>query len=52
MYLAGWRSGDALDLYEGGGGGVKIICIYKENKKLRDWKNVFTLHILPWAPHT
>jgi hypothetical protein len=26
--------------------------LYKENNKLRDWKNVFTLHIPPWAPHT
>jgi hypothetical protein len=32
-------------------GGLTILCLYKENK-LQDWKNVFTLHIPPWAPHT
>jgi hypothetical protein len=34
------------------GGGVISLWLYKENNKLRDWKNVFTLHIPPWAPHT
>jgi hypothetical protein len=33
-------------------GGLISRWLYKENNKLRDWKNVFTLHIPPWAPHT
>jgi hypothetical protein len=33
-------------------GGLISLWLYKENNKLRDWTNVFTLHILPWAPHT
>jgi hypothetical protein len=33
-------------------GGLISLWPYKENNKLRDWKNVFTLHIPPWAPHT
>jgi hypothetical protein len=32
--------------------GLISLWLYKENNKLRDWKNVFTLHIPPWAPHT
>jgi hypothetical protein len=28
------------------------LWLYKENNKLQDWKNIFTLHIPPWAPHT
>jgi hypothetical protein len=32
-------------------GGLISLGLYKENK-LRDWKNVFTLHIPPWAPYT
>jgi hypothetical protein len=32
--------------------GLISLLLYKENNKLRDWKNVFTLHIPPWAPHT
>jgi hypothetical protein len=33
---------------------IKLInlWLYKENNKLRDWKNIFTLHIPPWAPYT
>jgi hypothetical protein len=27
------------------------IWLYKENNRLRDWKNVFTVHIPPWGPH-
>jgi hypothetical protein len=34
------------------GGGLISLWLYKENNKLRDWKNIFTLHIPPWAPHT
>jgi hypothetical protein len=35
-------------------GGWGLICLwfYKKNNKLQDWKNVFTLYIPPWAPHT
>jgi hypothetical protein len=33
-------------------GGLISLWLYKENNKLRDWKNIFTLHIPPWAPHT
>jgi hypothetical protein len=33
-------------------GGLISLWLYKENNKLRDWKNVFTLHIPPWAPYT
>jgi hypothetical protein len=33
-------------------GGLISLWLYKENNKLRDWKNVFTLHISPLAPHT
>jgi hypothetical protein len=33
-------------------GGADKSLAYKENNKLRYWKNVFTLHIPPWAPHT
>jgi hypothetical protein len=32
--------------------GLISLWLCKENKKLRDWKNIFTLHIPPWAPHT
>jgi hypothetical protein len=32
--------------------GLVSLWLYKGNNKLRDWKNVFTLHIPPWAPHT
>jgi hypothetical protein len=32
--------------------GLISLWLYKENNKLRDWRNVFTLHIPPWAPHT
>jgi hypothetical protein len=32
-------------------GALISLWLYKENK-LRDWKNIFTLHIPPWAPHT
>jgi hypothetical protein len=28
------------------------LWLYKEIKKLRGWKYIFTLHIPPWAPHT
>jgi hypothetical protein len=34
------------------GAGLIILWLYKENNKLRGWKNVFTLYIPPWAPHT
>jgi hypothetical protein len=34
------------------GGGLISLWLYKENNNLRDWKNVFTLHIPTWAPHT
>jgi hypothetical protein len=34
-----------------GGGGLISLWLYNENKKLRDRKNIFTLHI-PRAPHT
>jgi hypothetical protein len=34
------------------GGGLLSLWLYKENNKLLDWKNVFTLHIPPWAPQT
>jgi hypothetical protein len=30
--------------------GLISLRLYKENNKLRDWKNVFTYS--PWAPHT
>jgi hypothetical protein len=33
-------------------GGLISLWLYKGNYKLRDWKNVFTLYIPPWAPHT
>jgi hypothetical protein len=33
-------------------GGLISLWLYKENNKLWDWKNVFILHIPPWAPHT
>jgi hypothetical protein len=33
-------------------GGLISLWLYKENNKLRDWKNIFILHIPPWAPHT
>jgi hypothetical protein len=33
-------------------GGLISLWLYKENNKLRDWKNVFPLHIPPWAPLT
>jgi hypothetical protein len=33
-------------------GGLISLWLYKENNKLRDWKNVFTLYIPPWAPRT
>jgi hypothetical protein len=33
-------------------GALISLWLYKENNKLRDWKNVFTLHIPPWSPHT
>jgi hypothetical protein len=29
------------------GGGLINLWLYKENIKLRDWKNIFTLHISP-----
>jgi hypothetical protein len=32
--------------------GLISLWFYKENNKLQAWKNVFTLHIPPWAPHT
>jgi hypothetical protein len=32
--------------------GLISLWLYKENKKQRDWNNIFTLHIPPWAPHT
>jgi hypothetical protein len=38
-------------LYEGGGGALIILWLYKENKQL-DWQNVFNIHMPPWAPHT
>jgi hypothetical protein len=28
-------------------GWLRIVWLYKENNKLRDWKNIFTVHILP-----
>jgi hypothetical protein len=34
------------------GEGLIGFWLYKENNKLRDSKNIFTLHIPPWAPHT
>jgi hypothetical protein len=33
-------------------GGLISLWLYEENNKVREWKNIFTLHILPWAPHT
>jgi hypothetical protein len=33
-------------------GGLISLWLNKENNKLWDWKNVFTLHIPPWATHT
>jgi hypothetical protein len=33
-------------------GGMINLWLYKENNTLRDWKNVFTLYIPLWAPHT
>jgi hypothetical protein len=33
-------------------GGLISLWLCKENNKLRDWKNVFALHIPPWASHT
>jgi hypothetical protein len=33
-------------------GGLISLWLYKENNKLRDWKNVFTVHTPPWSPHT
>jgi hypothetical protein len=33
-------------------GGLISLWLYKENNKLWDWKNIFTLHIPPWAAHT
>jgi hypothetical protein len=33
-------------------GGLINLWLYKENNKLRDWIDIFTLHITPWAPHT
>jgi hypothetical protein len=38
-----------FEVYEGG---LISFWLYEENNKLRDSKNVFTLHIPPWAPHT
>jgi hypothetical protein len=32
--------------------GLISLWLYKESNKLLDWKNVFTLHIPHWAPHT
>jgi hypothetical protein len=32
-------------------GGLISLWLYEEDK-LRNWKNVFTLHIPRWAPHT
>jgi hypothetical protein len=32
--------------------GLVSLWLYKENNELRDWENVFTLHIPPWAPNT
>jgi hypothetical protein len=32
--------------------GLISLWLYKENNKLRDWKNAFTLHIPLWPPHT
>jgi hypothetical protein len=32
--------------------GVISLWLCKENNKLRDWKNIFTLHIPAWAPYT
>jgi hypothetical protein len=49
---------DYGSIWRSWGGGVNYerellsLWLYKENNKLRDWKNVFTLHIPPWAPHT
>jgi hypothetical protein len=34
------------------GGRADKLWLYKENNKLRDWENVFTLHIPPWASHS
>jgi hypothetical protein len=33
-------------------GGLIGFWLYEENNKLRGWKNIFTRHIPPWAPHT
>jgi hypothetical protein len=33
-------------------GGLICLWLHKENKKLRDWTNLPTLHIPPWRPHT
>jgi hypothetical protein len=32
--------------------GLISLLLYKEYNKLRNWKNIFTLHIPLWAPHT
>jgi hypothetical protein len=45
--LRNWNQ-TPLKVYEG----LISLWLYKENNKLRDWKNVFTLHIPPWDPHT
>jgi hypothetical protein len=34
------------------GGGLISLWLYQENKKLRNWQNLFTLHILLWIAHT
>jgi hypothetical protein len=33
-------------------GGLISLWLYNENKRLRGWKNVFTLYIPPWASNT
>jgi hypothetical protein len=45
------RDPGKIRIYEGGGG-RKCIWRFKEKNKQRDEKNIFTLHIPPWAPHT
>jgi hypothetical protein len=52
IYLSICLSAINLSIYLSTYEGLISLWLSKENNKLRDWKNVFTLHIPPWAPHT
>jgi hypothetical protein len=52
VFWFGYLKGSRLYTGDGLRGGLISLWLYKENNKLQDWKNVFTLHIPPWAPHT